>query len=83
MLRVTHSKSGDGAVRYFVGHLRQGDYLNAGTVCTSVWKGEIAERLGIAGQPVDAETFAAIVHNIDPRKVSKDEILRRVVHHAV
>ena len=72
VLQVTKSKSAKRAIRYFRDHLQQGDYLQGGTVDTPTWQGKAAERLGLAGKPVDLETFAAITMNADPTKVGDD-----------
>ena len=72
VLQVTASKSAKRAIRYFRDHLQQGDYLQAGTIGTPIWEGKAAERLGLAGKPVELETFAALTLNADPTKVAED-----------
>ena len=50
----------------------QGDYLDGSSVDTGGWEGQLTQHFGLEGKAFDVETFAALVHNIDPRTLAED-----------
>ncbi|MEM7674991.1 MAG: MobF family relaxase [Myxococcota bacterium] len=73
VLEFTESKSAARALRYHQDHLAQGEYLQDGVVGQSMWGGAELARMGMAGKPVDARSFAAVIFNVDPSKIKNIE----------
>ncbi len=64
-LKITMSKSGAAAKKYFAEHLRRSDYLSQNGARPGIWVGRGAERLGLEGE-VAAKDFVALASNKDP-----------------
>ncbi len=64
MLRITQSKNGAGAARYFDEGLQRGDYY-AKEEAIGQWGGKLATRLGLSGE-VKKEDFVALCENRKP-----------------
>src|SRR5436190_2022822 len=65
MIRFTQITSATGANRYYNAALTKGDYHSQDGRSVGIWRGKLAERLGLSGQ-VTAEAFAALAHNLHP-----------------
>lgn len=65
MLRITPSKSANGAIKYFEEGLSKADYYAAGEQSIGKWNGLTAQRLGLEGK-VQKKEFAALCHNRTP-----------------
>ena len=63
MLRITPSKSKDGAKQYFDDALSRGDYYLEGQEMAGSWGGGAAKRLGLEGE-VTREAFHQLCDNI-------------------
>ena len=70
MLRITVSKGGKSAVKYFDEALSQGDYYAEQNRVMGTWHGKTAERLGLSNQ-VQKEEFEQLVHNRNPQTGDK------------
>lgn len=66
MLRITISKNGDAAVKYFDQALSKDDYFFAEKEVSGHWRGKAAKRLKLLGK-VDRETFIRVVNNQHPK----------------
>ncbi len=64
-LKITMSKSGAAAQKYFGEHLRSSDYLSQDGARPGRWFGKGAERLGLQGE-VAAKDFIALAGNRNP-----------------
>lgn len=66
MLRITPSKSADGAINYFTAGLSKADYYATGEhPCIGTWHGQAAERLELEGT-VTQHDFAQLCRNRIP-----------------
>lgn len=65
MLRITVSKSAEGAVKYFDEGLSKSDYYAEKGEITGKWQGKFAERLGLSGE-VTRDEFEALAYNKNP-----------------
>ncbi len=65
MLRITISRNAAGAVAYYTEALSKEDYFFGEKQVSAVWKGIMAEFLGIPKE-VTREYFSALVHNKHP-----------------
>ncbi|MEO1480062.1 MAG: hypothetical protein AAFV01_15955, partial [Bacteroidota bacterium] len=70
VLNFTGSQSAASAMDYHEDHLKQGEYLEAGTVGAVVWHGKEIARLGLDSMSVDNRSYGALVYNINPAKVA-------------
>ncbi|MEM7674553.1 MAG: MobF family relaxase [Myxococcota bacterium] len=70
VLNFTRSKSAGGAMSYHEDHLKQGEYLDAGTVGAVVWQGKQIDRLGLQAMAVDTRSYGALIYNVNPAKVT-------------
>ncbi|MDD9934866.1 MAG: relaxase domain-containing protein, partial [Myxococcales bacterium] len=66
MLRITVSTSGRAATAYFNAELSRGDYYAEKGELAGIWQGRGAALLGLEGQVVEREAFAALASNRDP-----------------
>lgn len=64
-LKITMSKSGAAAEKYFNAHLKASDYLSEDGTRPGIWFGKGAERLGLEGE-VAAKDFLALAGNRNP-----------------
>jgi conjugative relaxase-like TrwC/TraI family protein len=64
-LKITMSKSGAAAEKYFNAHLKASDYLSQDGARPGIWFGEGAKRLGLEGE-VAAKDFLALAGNKNP-----------------
>lgn len=65
MLRITVSKSADGATKYFDEGLSKSDYYAEKGEIIGKWQGKFSQQLGLSGE-VKKEEFAALAHNQNP-----------------
>lgn len=66
MLRITVSTSAQAASAYFNAELSRGDYYAEKGELVGTWQGRGARLLGLEGEAVERESFAALAGNYDP-----------------
>ena len=80
MLGIHSSSSQQAAIEYLTAGLSVEGYYMKGEIRGAVWRGQIAQMLGIEGQPVTKEAFSCLVNRIDP--VTKQMLGVKNVEHA-
>ncbi|MEO1336431.1 MAG: MobF family relaxase, partial [Myxococcota bacterium] len=70
VLNFTRSQSAANAMAYHEDHLKQGEYLEAGTVSAVMWQGNEIAKLGLDAMPVDTRSYGALIYNVNPAKVA-------------
>lgn len=73
MLRITPSKSANGAVNYFDSGLSKADYYTTGVHTIGQWHGKAAKRLGLEGE-VSKQDFAALCFNRKPGNGKEEKL---------